>query len=90
MRHYRLSLAAILLLAFSLPALAPGQEILVWDHDKGSYNMFYDPETSLYVGCEFGIQRALENNGYDYTTTPWLPGDLSQYDVIFIVLGWFC
>jgi hypothetical protein len=70
--------------------LAHAQEVLIWDNDGGADNMFYDPEGAGYVGCEFGIQRALEQNGLTALTLTSLPYDLSGYDAIFVVMGWYC
>jgi hypothetical protein len=90
MRRYYLPVAAIALMTMGLAAMAQTQEILIWDHDTGADNMFYDPEGAGYVGCEFGIERALEQNGIEATTLLYLPADLSQYDAIFVVQGWYC
>lgn len=90
MKHLHVSLAVIAMLTLGLFVMAPAQEILIWDHDLGEENLFNDPEGAGYVGCEFGIERALEHNGYTYKTLTNLPKDLSPYDVIFVTIGWFC
>jgi hypothetical protein len=90
MQRCYLPVAVITLMTLGLAGLAQTQQILIWDHDKGADNMFYDPEGSGYVGCEYGIQRALSQNGVAATTLLYLPTDLSPYDAIFIVMGWYC
>lgn len=62
--------------------------ILIWDYD--GFVTFNDPESYDHVGCQYGIEKALSANGYSYTSTYWLPRDLTPYDVIFIVLGFYC
>jgi hypothetical protein len=90
MRLLGLGVGAMMLLVLGLAVIVPAQEIFIWDHDKGADNMFYDPEGAGYVGCEFGVQRALTRNGYTHETLLYLPMDLSQYDVVFVILGWWC
>ena len=63
-------------------------EILVWDNDNESD--YYHPETGAYLGTEMGIKEALDKNGISYTSTAYLPDDLSIYDVIFVALGIYC
>lgn len=67
---------------------ALSQQILVWDYDNGS--TYPDPETGNQVGCEYGIKQALDANGMSYTSTYFLPTDISGYDIVFAVLGLYC
>jgi len=90
MRWYIVPIAMIVLLSWGFVHPAPAQEVLVWDHDLGDINLFQDPEGAGMVGCEFGIERALTQNGYSFTTLTYLPQDISSYDVIFVIMGWFC
>lgn len=77
----------VVLLMF-LPAVANGLEVLIWDNDN--YSTIDDPEGAGIVGCEYAIQQALTANGIQYTTLPYMPIDLSPYDVLFITLGHWC
>jgi len=79
------SLAAILML---LPNAAQGLDVLIWDNDN--YSTINDPEGAGIVGCEYAIQQALTANGIEYTTLPYMPIDLSPYEVLFITLGHWC
>jgi hypothetical protein len=79
------SLAAILML---LPNTAQGLDVLIWDNDN--YSTIDDPEGAGIVGCEYAIQQALTANGINYTTLPYMPIDLTPYDVLFITLGHWC
>jgi hypothetical protein len=63
-------------------------EVLVWDNDNESD--YYHPETGAYLGTEMGIKEALDKNGISYTSTTYLPEDLTTYDAIFIALGIYC
>ena len=62
--------------------------VLLLDRDRG--RIFYSPEQARHEGCEQNIMRALEANGHQVTRVTVLPGDLSPYEVIFIVLGFAC
>jgi hypothetical protein len=81
---FRILVAAAMVTLLAAPALP--QQILLWDRDNGK--TFQDPETGSYVGCEYGIQQALAANGYTCATLTNLPADISQYDIIYVVLGW--
>ena len=65
-----------------------GAEILIWDNDFDSY--FWIPDSQTIEGCEEAIQRTLLANGHQVIVTSSLPEDLSGYDAVFIVLGFFC
>lgn len=79
--------ALVALLFWLLPAIN-AQEILVWDNDNNSD--FIDPDGAGNIGCEYGIEQALQENGYEYTSQSNLPDDLSSYEVIFVTLGIWC
>jgi hypothetical protein len=74
-------LTLIVLVAASAPT-----EILVWDNDN--WKTFADPEGGGYVGCEYGIVKALEANGHSPSVLNALPASLSGNEAIFVVLGW--
>ncbi|MBT6994251.1 MAG: hypothetical protein HN952_04765 [Candidatus Cloacimonetes bacterium] len=77
----------IILLTF-IPILAFSQQILVWDNDNNSQLIHH--ETGDTVGCEYAIQEALIESEINFTTLDYLPEDLSEYDVIFTILGIYC
>jgi len=77
----------IILLAF-IPILAFSQQILIWDNDNNSHIIYH--ETGDTVGCEYAVQQALIENGANFTTLDYLPEDLSEYDVVFAILGVYC
>jgi|GEM_PF-4186673 len=77
----------ILLLACVMPL--NGQSIYLYDRDLG--DIFQDPESGRWVGCEVAVQTALAQNGYACTVGTGLPSNLSQeYDLLFIVMGNYC
>jgi hypothetical protein len=80
-------IALFAMILWLLPAIH-AQDILVWDNDNNSD--FVDPDGAGYVGCEYGIEQALEENGYDYVSQGYLPDDLSPYEVVFVTLGIWC
>jgi len=73
------------LLVFSATASA---NILLWDNDN--YTTIYDPEGAGVVGCQYAIEKALNNMQLDYTTLSYLPMDLDPYDMLIITLGHWC
>ena len=81
MKLLNLLLIGILATAIGVRA----QNLLIWDNDN--FSVFPIPEASFPVGCEYGIQKALLDNNYSFTTIDVLPADISSYDVIFITLG---
>ena len=76
----------VFLFAFCLVPSLFGQNILVWKNDKNV--SFSDPEGAGYVECDSAITKALAENGYSYTLVNELPNDLTDYDIIFITLGY--
>lgn len=74
-------ISAVLL--FSIEALP--QNILVWKNVGKS--SFISPETGALVTADFGIKLALSLNARTYDATETLPEDISNYDLIFITLG---
>jgi len=82
-----ISLVAVGLLCFlSLPALA--QDILVWDKDHNL--LFPDPEGAGNKTATYGVTKALDDLGYAYDLTSTPPTDLSNYNILFVVMGTYC
>ncbi|MCD4829333.1 MAG: T9SS type A sorting domain-containing protein [Candidatus Cloacimonetes bacterium] len=85
----RIGIATCLFIFLGLaPVTLGAQQVLLWDNDNNSN--IVDPETGGTVGCQHGLQQALNANGIPYTTVSSLPTNLSAYDVIFITLGVWC
>jgi hypothetical protein len=77
--------ATILIVSLAWAALAGGR-VLVYDHDNGQ--VFTDPGGNGKVGTEYGVKKALTENGVvDYEVARVLPGDLSAYDAVFVLCG---
>lgn len=64
-----------------------GLSIYLWIFD--SIDEFYDSDVGDSVNCGFGIEQALNANGYVCTKGTTLPSDLDPYDIMFVTLGWF-
>ena len=79
-------LVILIFVSLSLPAYS--QEIFLWDKDLGE--TFDDPEGGGIVGSEYAVEQALTSNGYTYTMDTLLPGDLSGYDIVFVIMGAHC
>ena len=86
MKRLNLFMAMIVTMLMSIHSF--GAEVLIWDNDSNS--SFWIPESQKNEGCEEAIQRALQANGHQTVVTSYLPEDLSEYDAVFIVLGFFC
>jgi hypothetical protein len=81
----RLSLVLVAGLAL---AAAAGAGVLVYDHDNGQ--TFNDPGGRGKVGTEYAVKKALEENGvFDYEISRTLPADLSGYDAVFVLCGFW-
>lgn len=79
-------LVLILLLMIILPCSA--KNVLLWKHSGPSD--FPNPEKGAEpdrVGCEYGLQQAITQNGHTCTVVEELPEDLSAYDMVFVILG---
>ena len=63
--------------------------ILVWDNDNGIPTVTC-PEQGDEIEPSKALTRALDDAGYDYFVTYFLPDDLEMYDIIFSTMGCFC
>ena len=63
-------------------------QILIWDNDNNSH--LTDPDNYQTVGCEYGLEKALESNLVYHDTVTELPDYLYEYDAIFATLGIYC
>lgn len=61
--------------------------VLIWDHDNGA--TLDEPGGGGKVGTEYGVTRALTLNGVAWVRTNYLPLDLSRYDAVFVLLGFW-
>ena len=76
----------IFLFFFILPCSA--KNVFLWKHSGSSE--FPNPEKGARperVGCEYGLQQTITQNGYTCTVVEELPEDLSAYDMVFVILG---
>jgi hypothetical protein len=79
--------AFILALIFLIPTILYSANVLIWEYD--TLDIFYDPVLADSVSCPHQIGKALIDNGHTFETYPYLPLDLSPYDVVFVTLGWY-
>jgi len=77
----------ILALIFLIPTLLYSANVLIWEYD--TLDIFYDPVRAESVDCPHNIEKALIDNGHTYETYPYLPSDLTPYDVVFVTTGWY-
>jgi hypothetical protein len=83
-----MKLVAMVFLSLAIlgfPGLLWSGGVLVWNHNDLS---FTDPESLLQVDPSVSIAATLHNNGvWRVDVTDTLPGDLSFYDAVFVLLG---
>jgi hypothetical protein len=84
MKQKIMLLSALLFITVFLSATS----IFIWDNDNDG--TFPNPDNGQTIGTEFAIQKALEDNGFQYEINNSLPADLANYDMIFIALGKYC
>jgi len=62
--------------------------VLIWDHDMDQ--AFTDPDDGDgSMGSEVNVRAALEANGAAVETSAVLPADLSPYEAVFVLCGWW-
>jgi hypothetical protein len=63
-------------------------QVLVWDHDNGQ--TFKEPTSGEPVGTELAVTEALAANGVtDVRKRNFLPYDLSDYEAVFVLCGFW-
>ncbi|MBN2415346.1 hypothetical protein JXO52_05870 [bacterium] len=83
----RIRVPAIIALCV-LNGFALGAHILVWDNDNNV--PYYSTELQTYEYCYQPFERLLQQKGHQVTVSSRLPDDLSAYDAVFVILGFFC
>lgn len=70
-------------------AAAAGGRVLIYDNDNGQ--LLKNPPTgAAKVGTEYAVKQALDENGLtDYEVSRVLPADLSAYDAVFVLCGFW-
>jgi hypothetical protein len=79
--------ALFLAAAIILPALALGATICVWNYD--SLDRYFDPALGDSADCSYRVRQALLDQGHIVAVVSNLPQDLTGYDAVFCLLGWF-
>ena len=65
------------------------QNVFIWDNENPTF-YFPDPETGYSVSGDEPITALLESFEIPFDYGNILPSDLSQYDLVFVLLGSFC
>jgi hypothetical protein len=78
----------ILVLIVSLaPILAVAANVFIWNYDP--VDKFYEPAINDSVDCAYWVEQTLDAAGHTFVTGMLLPTDLSGYDAVFALLGWY-
>ncbi len=79
----------LLLIMLLGTVILSAQSVFIWDRDDG--NTIMNPEDPwTYVGLEYAIMNALTENGITAVIDTVLPDDISNYDILFAILGPWC
>jgi hypothetical protein len=71
-----------------LPAVALAANVCLWNYD--SLDRWFDPAAGESVDCARNVRQALVAQGHAVTVARQnLPTDLSEYDVVFGLMGWY-
>ncbi|MEO0092962.1 MAG: hypothetical protein ABIK93_01045 [candidate division WOR-3 bacterium] len=77
----------VILILLSAPLMIYSAHVLIWEYD--TLDIFYDPVLAESIDCPHWLKKALFDNGHTLEIYPYLPIDLTPYDVVFVTLGWF-
>lgn len=78
----------VLLLVALLPVVALAANVCVWNYD--SLDRWFDPAAGESVDCAYSVRQALVAQGHTVTVAEqYLPADLSGFDVVLGLMGWF-
>ncbi len=75
------------MVAMLIPILAAAANVFVWNYDP--LDKFYETAVMDSVDCAYWVEQTLDNCGHTYVTDTLLPTDLSSYDIVYALLGWF-
>jgi hypothetical protein len=70
-----------------VPALAGAASICVWNYD--TLDRFFDPVRAESVDCSVNVAAGLAALGHSVEVYSSLPGDISGYDAVFCLMGWY-
>jgi len=70
-----------------IPILAAAANVFIWNYDP--LDRFYEPAVMDSVDCAYWVEQTLDSCGHTYVTDTLLPADLTGYDAVFALLGWF-
>jgi|GEM_PF-3041385 len=77
-----------LVLVFMALQWASAAQVFVLDRDNGA--SFYSSSRNQYEGCEDGLVQVLTQLGHQVTLGSSLPESLSNYEILFVTLGFYC
>ncbi|NOQ22206.1 MAG: hypothetical protein GQ565_06115 [Candidatus Aegiribacteria sp.] len=81
----KIVLLACILMFFILPLQA--ENVFIWNYD--AKDVFNCTEAGGSISSAYWIEQTLTFNGHTFNTDTLLPTDLSTYDVVFVLTGWY-
>lgn len=74
---------SVLLCVAPVPAL----NVCVWNYD--TLDRFYDPVLNDSIDCSYWVEQNLVAQGHNVAVSTFLPDDISGFDAVFCLMGWF-
>lgn len=82
-----ITILALLASVLLLPTGARAASVCVWNYD--TLDRFHDPVVGDSVNCSYWVESVLEGQGHTVEVHDALPVDLSRYDAVFCLMGWY-
>ena len=77
----------VLTILLITPVLLNAANIFIWDYDPT--DTFFCPDAGTTIDCKYWVEQTLGTLGHTCTTDTTLPTNLSAYDVVFALCGWY-
>lgn len=71
-----------------IPIVVDAANVCVWNYD--TLDLFYDSQLNDTIDCAYWVQNLLTHLGHNVEVfNTYLPADISGYDVVFCMMGWY-
>jgi hypothetical protein len=75
------------MLGVLIPVLGLAANVLIWEKD--TLDIFYDGQIGATISTSYWVEQTLTQLGHAHATVTTLPSNLSSYDAVFVLLGWY-